>query len=233
MNTVLAFLFGISLLAFIIWRQRRGHRDLAVQRRSYFDSCLPLFDSYTISQTGIEYPRLVGKIEGREVQVTPIIDTLSVRKLPSLWLLVTVPHLMPVTATFDLLMRPLGTESFTNHHLLPVTLPTPAGWPVSAIIRTDNPAGIPPEHVLEPFVAKFDRREAKELLITPKGVRIVVQAAQAMRGYYLVYRLVNFETSALDKDLLEEIIRDLFQLIAAITAWNDRFDGSNEHFTST
>lgn len=212
MNTALFVFLACVALFIFVQRQRRHYLELVSRRKAYFDRCLSLFDQYSLSQDGIDYPRLVGRIDGHEIQVAPVIDTLSVRKLPSLWLLVTMAHPLPVKAVFDMLIRPLGTEGFTNYHLLPTTIPTPAGWPNAAVIRTNDPSGLPPLELLDLSVARLESKRLKELLISPNGVRIVVQAAEGLRDHYLAYRDAIFKTSELEESRLREIVEVLFQI---------------------
>ena len=88
------------------------------------------------------YPRLSGRYGGFPVQINPVADTLAIRRLPALWLLVTVQDRLPVKARFDMMMRPAGPTTFSNFELLPRTLEHPEGFPEHAVIRTDDPIGI-------------------------------------------------------------------------------------------
>ena len=60
------------------------------------------------------YPQLVGFYDGLPVRIFAVVDTLAVRKLPVLWLLVTIPEPVPVRATLDLMMRPAGPTTFAR-----------------------------------------------------------------------------------------------------------------------
>ena len=84
-----------------------------------------------------------------------ITDTLALRKLPSLWLMVTLPGELPVKATFDLMMRPAGPTTFSNFDHLPATVTAPPDFPIDAVIRTDDPANMLPQHVVAPHLEPF------------------------------------------------------------------------------
>lgn len=87
---MLAFVLIAAGGGWLFWRHRLAQKRLAAVRCRFFDDCLPAFENPKLTQQGIEFPRLVGRHRGLEVQLTPVIDTLSVRKLPSLWVLVTI-----------------------------------------------------------------------------------------------------------------------------------------------
>ena len=103
---------------------------------------------------------LGNSMPGREfIVVVP--DTLTFRKLPALWLLVTLPEPLPLRATLDMLMRPMGTEPFTNHSKLPQQIATPAGFPPDCVIRTDDPQGCPPARYYDYRCTDFQVRDSE------------------------------------------------------------------------
>jgi hypothetical protein len=219
MRIAFALLLGLLILAFVAWRKIGEARRRAESRAHFFDDCLDLLEAPVVTTVRNEYPRLVGRLRGWEVQLTPVVDTLSVRKLPSLWLLVTVVRPTPLAGTFDLMMRPAGTEGFSNFHRLPETIEPPAGWPPSAVLRSDNPAGLPPAALIGRHLSLFEDPRAKELLISPKGVRLVVQADEAQRTYYLVLRQALFAIDRLDRDLAAGLVARAFAIHDDLDGW--------------
>jgi hypothetical protein len=164
--------------------------------------------------------RLTGTYRDLPVQVQTVVDTLNVRKLPSLWLMVTIPDPLPLKATFDLMMRPSGPTTFSNFDDLPVTMDRPVDFPEHAVLRTDDPAHVLPAHVVTPHLAPFFGPMAKELLIAPKGLRMVVQMAEADRARYGVFRQAEFGEVAIEAALLRDILDRLIALRAAILDWH-------------
>jgi hypothetical protein len=155
---------------------------------------------------------LTGRYNGRFVQVRVLTDTLAVRKLPSQWLMVTIPEPLPVGSVFDLMLRPAGPLTFSNFDQLAHTLPLPAGYPEDAVIRTDNRASIlNPAVVASHLPALLDSR-SKELLITPNGLRLVTLLAEADRLRYGVLRQAEFGNVTLAPELLQGIIVRLLSL---------------------
>ena len=137
-------------------------------------------------------------------------DTLNFRKLPSLWLLVSLPEPMPVKATFDLMMRPRGVELFSKFKELPVQMATDPAFPHDCAIRTDAPDLLPPRQLLLKHTAILQDPLAKELLISPRGLRIVWLAEEANRSSYLLFRDSEMGRlpypTALAKPLLDYLI---------------------------
>jgi hypothetical protein len=155
---------------------------------------------------------LTGRYNNHFVQVKVLADTLAVRKLPSQWLMVTIPEPLPVAAVFDLMLRPAGPLTFSNFDQLAHTLPLPKGYPEDAVIRTDDR-----DRVLDPaviaahLVSLFDSR-SKELLITPNGLRLVRLLSEADRVRYGVLRQAEFGNVQLDPELLQRTIVRLLKL---------------------
>ena len=61
---------------------------------------------------------LNGRYRDHHFQLKTVADTLATRKLPSLWLMVTLPEPLPVTATTNMMMRAAGVTSFSNFDFL-------------------------------------------------------------------------------------------------------------------
>ena len=162
---------------------------------------------------------LTGRYKGRMAEVKVVTDTLAVRKLPSLWLMVTMPGSLPVEATLDLMMRPSGSSSFSNFDHLPVTVPTPPDFPEHAVIRTDDAARMPAPMMISRHLTLFRSRYGKELLITPKGLRIVLLAGEADRARYGVFRQADFGDTSIDPLMVSDSLDMLLALRQDIETW--------------
>ncbi len=203
MQTFLIALIGLAVLVFM-WR--RDQANMARRRGAFFDDCLDRLDGASLKPGALGYPILIGRWHGHKVTAEPVVDTLGVRKLPSLWLKVTVEMPVATGACLDLMMRPLGTEFFSPFDTFADRLDTPARWPERAVLRSDDPSGLPPLHLLDPEVGLFDEPQAKELLVTPRGVCIVWQADEAQRSDYLLLRQARFAKERLEPDVLTDLI---------------------------
>jgi len=201
-------------LAAGLWYHWRSARLLTSQRGGLLDQCKPLFDhgSKIIAESG--YPRLSGHYRGHEFDLQLVKDTLNIRKLPTLWLLVSLIEKLPVRGSFDLMMRPRGVEVFSRFASLPVQVNPPAGFPHDCAIRTDNPRGLPPEDLLQRHIGFFDDPLAKELVISPKGLRVVWLAEEAHRGKYLIFREAELGAQPIKPSDLHPILDYLLALRA-------------------
>ena len=135
-----------------------------------------------------------------DIRMEPVIDHMAWRKLPLLWLKVTVFTDIPYRGVIDLLMRPHGAENFTPSHDLDYDVEISQGWPQEGVLRTDFPDCMPPLEVLTPHLALFDDDRMKELVVTPKGVRVVGRIFQAVRANYVTFREIKFPDDQVDKE---------------------------------
>lgn len=206
------------LLGVVLYRQTRA-AGIASRRRhaELIEPALALLDaSETRPQGPNEPPTALGHYRGLPVQIRPIVDTLSTRKLPSLWLMVTMPVPLGVEATFDFMMRPAGGTSFSNFDRLPHAAPTPAGWPIDGLLRTDSPAALPDITRLEPLTCLLELPQLKEILVEPRGVRVVVQLAEADRARYGVFRQASFGDIRISPPFLMMLLDCLASTVAEL-----------------
>ncbi|WP_292497482.1 hypothetical protein [Mesorhizobium sp.] len=157
-----------------------------------------------------------GSWNGQRVQVRTIVDTLATRKLPTRWLSVSVTEPVAVRGVFDMMMRPNSATTFSNFDHLPHTLPKVLGFPADAVLRTDRKGVAFPQDLIASHIDIFAEGRAKELLITPNGVRIVWLLAEAERARYGVFRQAAFGDAGLDPGLIERLLEAASALRQAI-----------------
>jgi hypothetical protein len=176
----------VAILVIRVLRQQGRARVRA--RAGYLDAVAPLFTAQLRALSPTGFARLSGQHAHAlyDLQVVP--DTLSYRKLPTLWLLVSQPEPLPLSATLDIMLRPMGGETFSHFNDLPVQIVIPPGFPPDCAIRCDDPAGLPDFGPVLNLLAALDLNGLKEILISPKGLRIVWLAEEANRGRYLLFR---------------------------------------------
>lgn len=202
-----------ALFAVVLWYlYRRAHRAVKAQRGALFTAALPLFETYRVTQDDVYYPSLRGRYRGYEVTLEPVVDHIAVRKIPSLWLLATLHARVPYGGILDFIVRPHNVEFYSPSSKLKGALPVPPGWPAHAWLRTDDPEHLPPIERLTPHMGFFSDPKAKELLVAPRGVRLVYQLGQSARAHYMVLRHVRFDDLALSA----ERVRDLLDRAIAI-----------------
>jgi hypothetical protein len=200
---LVATLFGVATLV-LLHRYERSHKKRA--RARFFADCLDLLDSYRVTQEAVAYPILIGKYRGYDIRMEPVIDHMAWRKLPVLWLKATVLTEIPYSGVVDLLMRPHGAENFTPSPDLEHDVTIPEGWPQDGLLCTDDPAAMPPLDVIRPHLALFADDRMKELVITPKGVRLVARIWQAVRANYVTFREIKFPGDRVDRELAQELL---------------------------
>ena len=214
-DVVIAVLAAFFCLAWLYRRDRRRHGE---QRARFFADCLGLFERHRVTQDDIYFPVLEGSYRGYSVRMEPIVDHVVFRKIPSLWLKLTIVAPVRFAGVFDLLMRAQGSEFYSPFGELPQRVAVPRGWPADASIGTDDAEAMPPLSVMEPHIRLFADPKMKEMLVTPRGVRLVYQAQQAERVHYMVLRQIEFAEDTLPASLARALLDaavDLYRSVAA------------------
>lgn len=184
------------------------------QRGQWFADCLLLFDSYCVVQHGSGFPVLTGRYRGAEIRLEPVLDDMAWRKLPSLWLKATVLASNPRRGTLGLLVRPRGGEFYSPTAEMKERLPLPASFPTDVLLCSDR-ASTAPLAALKDQMQAFEDPRMKELVITPRGVRLVYQAAQAQRAEYLVLRQARFAETKVGPVLVTALLECALAIAAA------------------
>ena len=195
-NIVLAILFA----AILCWMYRRHHLKTWEGRSRLFDECRGLLQNPRVIRNEAGYAQLEGDFQGYRVRLGLEEDHLTMRKIPSLWLHLVVEGKGNATAgTLDMLMRPQNTEFYSPSWNWDGTVTPLPGWPGHALYRTQD---TPPDlQLIDAHVRQlFSDEKAKELLLTPRAVRVTYQAKQAERGEYLLLRAASFDHLPLHSD---------------------------------
>jgi hypothetical protein len=196
----------LAAIGVLIWIYRRDKNRFERERAELFEDVRGLLSEAEISRAAGEYPKLRGHYRGYEVAVDAVVDHLAVRKLPSLWLRATVLTELPTRGTCDVMARAHNVEFFSPTGDLQHVLKLPAGWPDHLTVKCDDPAAAPPEAVLTRHIGLFDEPRMKELLVTPRGVRVVRQAAQGSRAEYMVLRQALFGGVRIPREQLSTML---------------------------
>jgi len=210
--------FFAGLILWLAFRLVRENRARTLCRASFFDAAKHLFSGGESRLQPTGFPRMTGRRNGLAFDLQVIPDTLTFRKLPALWVLVTLPEALPLSATLDLLARPSGQEPFTRFSTLPQSLPSLPGLPKDVAVRTDDASNVPAVSLLAHHAALFADPQVKELVIAPKGLRIVFLAEEADRGRYLIFREAEMGMAQLDPDRLLPMLDRLAALRKDIVA---------------
>ena len=81
----------------------------------------------------------------------------------------------------------------------------------------DFAAALPPLDLIAPHLAIFSDPKVKELVISPKGLRLVILADEAERGRYLIFRDAETGRTPLSKDRLLPLLDALRALRQTLT----------------
>lgn len=202
----------------LTWIYRRDKRRADRERQVLFDDARGLLSDAEIERAPREYPKLRGRYRDHEVTIDAVIDTIAVRKLPSVWLRVTVKAAIPFAGVCDVMARAHNVEFYSPFSDLDQGIALPAGWPDHLLVKTDDPETMPPATLLGPHIKVFADERMKELLVTPKGVRLVRQAAQGSRAEYMVLRQASFGPVVVPRALLQGMLDAAVALAEALSA---------------
>ncbi|WP_292113553.1 hypothetical protein [Mesorhizobium sp.] len=205
-----ALLTGAIALAVVLhlaWLARASRNRASAARAADAASIRAVIpDAVDVSDGTAGVATWAGSWKGERAQVRTIVDTLATRKLPTRWLSVSITEPVAVPGIFDMMMRPGSPTTFSNFDHLEHTLPKTTALPAEAVLRTDRRGVAFPQDLIAAHAGVFAEGRAKELLITPKGARIVWLLAQADRARYGVFRQAAFGDARLDPALLEELL---------------------------
>jgi hypothetical protein len=211
----------IALSAFIAasctWMGRRAvsdHRAALARRRAMLDQAASLLANARISFAPDHFPILVGRLnDGRQTKIELIADTMVTRRLPQLWLRVTLSEAGECNRpTIGALARPTGAEYYSLVHDMPEWL-TPPETGASLLMRGDGRAtALQIESIVAAFRSLFADPALKEAVISPSGARVIRQAAQGERGAHLLLRQIRFPITAISPDLVSKAIAEVVAL---------------------
>jgi hypothetical protein len=217
MQVIFGVGIAIILAALLLRTYLKQKRKHAQEFDRIFAQVKAILDTPVIATgTSLGSQRLDGQYQNNPVQIQTIKDTLATRKLPSLWLMVTLPAKLPVTAKLDMMLRSAGPTSFSNFDFLTHHIRKPSGFPEQSDLRSDAETGYAELGIVAKHLSFFGNPRAKELLITPQGLRLVILLAEAERGRYVVLREANFTEVQIDADLAISMIETLLALKTAL-----------------
>ena len=186
------------------------HRWLRASRRTLLSDCVSGLSASTLVHGADDFPRLEGFREGRRVRVELIPDTMTIRRLPQLWLSVTVMHSGRTGADLAVLVRPSGNDFYSMTEHLKHSLRPPKEFPWEVLARGSGArAQALLDRLAHPISAILADPRVKEIAITSKGYRIIRQAGEGRRGEHLLLRQAVFDNAAVKSSDLEQLLKAL------------------------
>lgn len=202
---------GLAWLTLRLVAENRARRQA---RAGWLDGIALQDRRQALAATG--FARASGRQQGLALDLQAVPDSLTLRKLPALWLLVTLPEPLPLRQRINLMMRPTGVEPFSTFDRLPCQSALAEGFPADAGLRSEHPLSPHEAALLARHTGLFDDPRVKELVISPQGLRITWLAEEADRGRYLLFREAEMGRRALDPAKLEPLVLALRDLRADI-----------------
>ncbi len=182
-----------GLVLFLLARNEQ--RSILAARHRLLDEAIALMTpGFRSGLSPDEHPVLGGTLrDGRQTTLDLISDTMVTRRLPQLWLRVTIHLDMPRSwPCLGVLARPTGSEYYALVHSLDTWIEPPPSAQ-SLLMRGDAEAR---DVRWEPFrkglTALVANPKVKEVAVTPRMIRVVFQAAEGERGAHLVLRQARF-----------------------------------------
>lgn len=206
----------VALILVVLSARPMAARNTA--RAGYLDQCLPLFSTVQKGVADTGFARLSGQIGGQMFDVQVVPDSLNLRKLPTLWLLVTLVDRLPVAGTYDVMLRATGSETFSKFGTLPELTDVPQGFPEGCTIRSDVTGALPGAAAIARYLGGLDPARLKELVVAPTGVRLVWLIEEADRGRYLLFRDAEMGAQPLPAVVLSPLMAGLHTLRAELRA---------------
>lgn len=216
----------LAALGVVLWIYRRDKSRLERERTQLFEDVRGLLTDAALTRAPGEYPKLRGRYRGREVAIDALVDHIAVRKLPSLWLRVTILTAIPYRGVTDVMARAHNVEFFSPSGDLDQVLKLPVGWPDHLTVKTDDPDAMAPEQILTKHISVFDDPRMKELLVTERGVRLVRQAGQGSRAEYMVLRQALFGAVRIPREQLTAMLDAAIALAEDLQASAEKSNGA-------
>ena len=164
------------------------------------------------------FPNLEGRHRGRYIRAEFIPDTMTIKRLPQLWLSLSRIEPQPGNSEFAILVRPSGTEFYSlttgyEHRLEP-----PAGLPDEILVRGSRPSAQQHLNRVGPIIGKIlPDPKVKEIGVTKKGLRLVWQASEGRRGEHLILRQCVFDDARVTRADFARLLAYLDELSVAVT----------------
>lgn len=218
MSKLITLLIALGLgvwLAQTLVQILRAARRRAASRATYFSAAASVLTNMQrqIQPTG--FARVAGRYDGLRIDLQAIPDTLTFRKLPALWVMVTVTEPQPLSGDVHIMARANGQESFSTHAQMPFAVDLPPGFPSDCTLRCTDPATLPSPEVLAKLAPLFSDPKLKEAVLSPKGIRLVVLAEEGDRANYLIFRDAELGSQPLPIPRLRVLLETLADLHAA------------------
>lgn len=216
---------AIAVLGVIVvgWLAIRDHRAERIGRRGLLDRCAGVLDGALIRHGGDDFPSIEGTSAGVRLRADFVPDTMTIRRLPQLWLSFTRFEDFAGVPEFAVLVRPAGTEYYSLTTYLDQRLDAPPGLPEEVLIRgsRDDAQGLLDAAAPSLRSILADPR-IKEVGVMRKGLRLVWQCAEGRRGEHLLLRQSTFDDAAVSAAEFQRLLDLLEGLSQSVRRWREK-----------
>ena len=211
-GTAAAIASALTVLA------NRERNAIRAARGAILDDVRDDFSSAQATTDDAGFPRIAGVINGRQLRLDLIPDTMTIRRLPQLWLAVTDLQPLPLANRgVAILVRPSGADYYSLTERMAYRLDPPAGFPWESLVKGETAQSASTlERICQSASALLTDPRIKEIAVTQRGVRIVRQLAEGKRGDHLLLRQCAFEGARLDPLELKSLLDRLEHLSQAL-----------------
>jgi hypothetical protein len=223
MSVLTTTLLGLGIAGAVGLFAAREHRQVRSAQKSLLDRCAGTLVRHEIRHGGDGFPTLVGDFHGRRVIAELLPDTMVIRRLPQLWLSVTLLDTLGDMPSLAVLVRPAGYEFYSLTNRLGFALDAPVTFPREVVVRGSDVRAEGLLRRLSPLLAaSLSDPRVKEIAITHKGLRIIRQAGEGRRGEYLLLRQAVFDGAEVPASDVVGLIEELEALRSAIDVPEER-----------
>ncbi|ANM11737.1 MULTISPECIES: hypothetical protein [unclassified Rhizobium] len=181
---------------------------MMTQRHRLLDEAAAVLTSPRFGLSADQHPVVSGSLaDGTAVTLDVFTDTMVTRRLPQLWLRVTLQDgIAQPWPSVGILARPTGSEYYSAVHGLNEWL-TPPATEVPVLMRGTAGAIDRQWHSLRHGLAGLVADPSvKEAVVTPRMVRVVVQAAEGERSAHLLLRQARFSVDTLPRPTIRQTL---------------------------
>jgi hypothetical protein len=208
LSQALFLILSLAACALLAVLATREHRKTMTRRHRLLDEAGTVLKAPRFGLSADHHPVVSGFLEdGTQVTLDVVTDTMVTRRLPQLWLRVTLQDgVRQVWPAIGVLARPTGSEYYSavhglNEWLTPPTTQVPMLMRGSADARGDQ--WQPLRQSLAGLVA--DPR-LKEAVVTPRMIRVVMQAAEGERSAHLLLRQARFAVDTVPQPTIRQAL---------------------------
>lgn len=202
----------ILLLAWSTYSFMYSRREVWQRREVFYSQIIECVDGATVKDNGSFFPTLEGFFENYRIRVVPVIDTLSMRSLPKLYVMISV--LLKNSFRCRILAGQDRSYIFSPADFEHVCLFPDEKRPFIKMFMAQAPAKKEYSQIIE----VLDKLVAcSEIMIGENFVCGTFLAAKADKSYYRVMRAAVFPGVKLNRHSFTENVRLLVNLCEEVT----------------